>query len=109
MVCSTYFAVGLNDTHPRIFFIHFFYIMMLNWGANGFGYLFSVLCNQKDMAVNLIPVAVIPFMLISGFFVNQNNIVPILTPMEYVSLFKFAFQVLAPNEYTDLDLDCRPN
>jgi ABC-type multidrug transport system ATPase subunit len=107
-VNSYYFVVGLNDTHPRIFFIHFFYIMLLNWGANGFGYLFSVLWNQKDMAVNLIPVVVIPFMLTSGFFVNQNNIVPILRPLEYISLFRFSFQVLAPNEYTDLDLDWRP-
>lgn len=103
-----YFIVGLNLANAGIFFIHFFYVMLLSFSANGLGYFFSVMVPQKDLAVNLTPVVIIPFMLVGGFFVNQNNFIPVLYPLEYLSLFKYSFQVLVMNEYTDLDLDCQP-
>jgi len=49
-------------------------------------------------------VIVLPFMLVGGFFVNQNNFIVVLKPFEYISLPKYGFQVFTLNEYKDLDL-----
>jgi hypothetical protein len=45
-------------------------------------------------------------MLFSGYFVNQDNIPIFLKPFEYVSLFKYGFQVFVYNEYKGIDINC---
>lgn len=77
--------------------------------AAGLGYAGGVLVENKNVAVGLIPVFIIPLMLLSGFFVNQNNVVPVLKPFEYISFFKYGFQVYTYNEYEGLELQCSPN
>lgn len=61
---------------------------------------------DKQLAVTLTPVLIIPFMLFAGFFVNQDNIPWFLKPFQYMSIFKYGFQALVYNEYQDLTLDC---
>ena len=62
--------------------------------------------SDKQLAVTLTPVLIIPFMLFAGFFVNQNNIPWFLKEFEYLSIFKYGFQALVLNEFHDLDLAC---
>lgn len=45
-------------------------------------------------------------MLFSGFFVNQDHIPVFLKPFEYLSLFKYGFQVLILNEYEGIKIKC---
>lgn len=77
--------------------------------STGMGLAGGVLVSNKNVAVGMIPVLVIPLMLLSGFFVNNDNYLPVLIPFEYISLFKYGFQVFVQNEYDGLPLDCRPN
>ena len=79
------------------------------WAAMGMGFAGGVLVSDKNVAVGMIPVIIIPLMLLSGFFVDQDNILPVLTPFEYISLFKWSLQVYVYNEYEGLPLDCKPN
>jgi hypothetical protein len=79
------------------------------WAAMGMGFAGGVLVSDKNVAVGMIPVIIIPLMLLSGFFVDQDNILPVLTPFEYISLFKWSLQVYVYNEYTDLYLSCQPD
>jgi len=58
----------------------------------------------KESAVTMIIVLVVPLMLLSGFFSNQADMLPVLVPFKYVSPFKWGFQVYALNEYRDLKL-----
>ena len=47
-------------------------------------------------------------MLVSGFFVSQDNMIPVMYPLKYISPYKWSFQALVLNEYRDLTLSCSP-
>uniref|UniRef100_A0A7S3NLB8 ABC transporter domain-containing protein n=1 Tax=Euplotes crassus TaxID=5936 RepID=A0A7S3NLB8_EUPCR len=104
-----YWAVGLNTDSFGRFLVFWSYTMLLMWAAMGMGFAGGVLVSDKNVAVGMIPVIIIPLMLLSGFFVDQDNILPVLTPFEYISLFKWSLQVYAYNEYEGLKLTCSPD
>ena len=82
--------------------------MLLMWSTMGMGFAGGVLVSDKNVAVGMIPVIIIPMMLLAGFFVDQANILVVMTPFEYISLFKWSLQVYAYNEYEGLTLSCSP-
>jgi ABC-2 type transporter len=50
-------------------------ILVLIYGTAGsYSLILSVTFSDKQLAVTLTPVLIIPFMLFAGFFVNQDNI-----------------------------------
>jgi len=82
---------------------------MLSWLAGGaFGLTISTFIPRPEVAMAMVPLLIIPFMLFAGFFVNQNNIPYFFYEFAYISIFKYAFQSLAQNEFTDITLNC-PN
>jgi len=74
--------------------------------SSGYALIIGTLFSDKQLAVTLTPVLIIPFMLFAGFFVNQDNIPKFLLPFEYLSIFKYGYQALMQNEYEDLPLEC---
>lgn len=74
MFCIAYFGVELNTESAKQPFIFYAYTILLAWTATGFGYAVGTLVSQKSIAVTLTPLTIIPLMLLSGFFVNQDNI-----------------------------------
>ncbi len=48
----------------------------------------------------------IPLLILSGYFSPQQNFVPYLFPFKYVSIFKWIFQLLVTNEFTDDMITC---
>ncbi len=38
----------------------------------------------------------------SGFFANADNFAPYLIPFKYISFYKYAFQLLINNEFSDI-------
>eukprot|EP00343_Euplotes_focardii_P008173 CAMPEP_0205821666 /NCGR_PEP_ID=MMETSP0206-20130828/8763_1 /ASSEMBLY_ACC=CAM_ASM_000279 /TAXON_ID=36767 /ORGANISM="Euplotes focardii, Strain TN1" /LENGTH=699 /DNA_ID=CAMNT_0053117321 /DNA_START=14 /DNA_END=2113 /DNA_ORIENTATION=+ len=104
-----YWAVGLNTDSFGRFIVFWLYTILLMWSAMGMGFAGGVLVSDKNVAVGMIPVIIIPLMLLSGFFVDQDNILPVLTPFEYISLFKWSLQVYVYNEYEGLTLECSPS
>ncbi len=44
----------------------------------------------------------IPLMLLSGFFASSDNYAPYLKPFEYISTFKYSYQILTQIEFKDL-------
>ena len=48
-------------------------------------------------------------MLVSGFFVSQSNMIPVMYPFKYISPYKWSFQSYLQNEYNGLTLDCSPS
>ena len=61
---------------------------------------------DKQLAVALTPVLVVPMMLFAGFFVTFDKIPIYLKPIGYMSFFKYGFQCLAQIEYDGLHLAC---
>lgn len=69
--------------------------MILIYSAAGsYALIISTLFSDKQLAVTLTPVLIIPFMLFAGFFVNQSNIPVWLIEFQYLSFFKYGYQAL---------------
>jgi len=66
----------------------------------------SVGFSEKKLAVTMIPVLLMPFMLLSGFFVNESHTPTFMKPLQYLSLYKYGFQAFMLNEYKGLELEC---
>ena len=103
----TFFGLQLNDESIDIFFIYLAIAVLLSVATTGWGMLIGAAIPDKQVAVALTPVFVIPFMLFSGFFVNQDNIPVFLKPLEYVSLFKYGYQAFVQNEFDGLKINCQ--
>jgi len=101
-----YFGIQLNLTSPEHYLIFHGYAILLVTACSALGLVVSTAIADKQVAVAATPILMIPFMLFAGFFVNQDNIPVFLKPFEYISLFKYGYQVFMFNEYDDLDLGC---
>ena len=65
-----YFAIGFN-TQKDDRFVAFLSTLVLVYNAAGaYSLIISAIFSDKQLAVTLTPVLIIPFMLFAGFFVN---------------------------------------
>ena len=101
-----YYAIGFNTVFWYKFPLFQAIIFLIFNASGGYALILGTIFSDKQLAVTLTPVLIIPFMLFAGFFVNQNNIPWFLKEFEYLSIFKYGFQALVLNEFTDLDLEC---
>lgn len=104
-VLISYFGLELNTNEPSHFFVFFGVAILLVVATSAFGLVIGAAIADKQVAVAMTPVLIIPFMLFSGYFVNQDNIPVFLKPFEYLSLFKYGFQAFVLNEYDGLKID----
>ncbi|MES1915011.1 MAG: hypothetical protein MHM6MM_007016 [Cercozoa sp. M6MM] len=72
----------------------------------GIGYSIGALAPNIDVATGLAPVSVIPLMLFSGFLVNLDSITPVLSWIQWISVFKYIFEALMLNEFEDAAFMC---
>ena len=56
-----------------------------------YGLLISIIIPKIEVATALVPVLIIPFMVLAGFFVNQADVFYIFYPILYLSAFKYGF------------------
>lgn len=69
--CITYYAVGLLPNFTN--FLTFLLILILTYNASsGYSLIISASFSDKQLAVTLTPVLIIPFMLFAGFFVSAS-------------------------------------
>ena len=69
-------------------------LILLYSAAGSYSLIISTTFSDKQLAVTLTPVLIIPFMLFAGFFVNQDNIPIWLIQFQYLSFFKYGYQAL---------------
>ncbi len=62
--------------------------------AGSFALIVSVMVPDRQLAVAMTPVLVVPFMLFAGFFVSSDNIPAFLIEFQYMSFFKYGYQAL---------------
>ena len=88
--CIVYYAIGYNPAASN--FILFLIILVLIYNASsGYSLIISASFSDKQLAVTLTPVLIIPFMLFAGFFVSSDNIPWYLKEFEYLSIFKYGY------------------
>ena len=94
-----YYAIGLNDLAFE-YFATFILILILCYNASsGYSLIISASFSDKQLAVTLTPVLIIPFMLFAGFFVSTDNIPVFLREFEYISIFKYGYNALLLNQF----------
>lgn len=69
-------------------------LVLIYSAAGSYALIISTLFSDKQLAVTLTPILIIPFMLFAGFFVNQDNIPIWLIQFQYLSFFKYGYQAL---------------
>ena len=87
--CIVYFSVGLNPAAGNNFLFLLIPILIYN-ASSGFSLVVSATFSDKQRAVILTPVLIIPFMLLAGLFVAATNIPVWLREFEYLSIFKYS-------------------
>ncbi len=97
--CIVYFTVGLNN-HVGNFFYFLLTLILIYNASSGYSLIISSSFSDKQLAVTLTPVLIIPFMLFAGFFVASSSIPVFLKEFEYLSIFKYGYQALMRNQFT---------
>lgn len=93
-----YFTVALNPTVDKFFLFLLSLILIYN-ASSGYSLIISASFSDKQLAVTLTPVLIIPFMLFAGFFVSSSSIPWFLKEFEYLSIFKYGYQALMFNQF----------
>ncbi len=68
--CIVYFVIGFSMVHNYTFVLFLGIIILQYLTAGSYALIISSIFSDKQLAVTLVPVLVIPFMLFAGFFVN---------------------------------------
>ncbi|CAD8049574.1 unnamed protein product [Paramecium sonneborni] len=108
-VIIVYYVIGLSDENVGKFFMLIFVQFLTYQYAVSYGLLLSTVIPKIEVATALVPALVIPFMILGGFFVNQDNIPYIFYPFTYLSMFKYGFEAAVINEFDDVDYECMPD
>lgn len=99
-----YYAIGYNPDAEQ--FLVFLGILILVYNASsGYSLIISASFSDKQLAVTLTPVLIIPFMLFAGFFVSSDNIPIFLKEFEYLSIFKYGYESLMHNQFDNYKTD----
>lgn len=93
-----YWALGLNPDIGHFFLMLLTFILSYN-AAGSYSILLSASISNKDLAVAITPVLIIPFMLFGGFFVTPSQIPVYMKEFEYLSIFKYGYQAAMRIEF----------
>jgi ABC-type multidrug transport system permease subunit len=98
-----YYMIGLNP--PLIKFFKFLLVLVLfNMVATSICFLIGTAFHMLSVA-NLFASLIILFsMLFGGFLLNKDHIPVILSWLQYISFFNYAFEALIVNELEDMTL-----
>lgn len=106
IISVIYFAIGFNTENWYKFPV-LICVGVLEYVCFGaLGLVIGAAVSDPVIINILTPVLIVPMMLFSGFFVNQDNFPWFLTPFEYLSIHKYGYQAFFLNEYEGLDLEC---
>ncbi len=67
--------------------------------SSAFGLLLSTIFSDAGVVMALVPVLIIPFLLVGGFFVPLETVPKVFYPFEYISMFRYGFESLIYSQY----------
>ncbi|KAK1929432.1 Protein white [Phytophthora citrophthora] len=87
----TYFLIGIG--HGFITYIKLqLFVVLLNFGAVGVGYMVSCLCRRVEIAPIVGIVVLLPFMLFGGLFLNASSTPSYFVWIQYISPIKYGYE-----------------
>lgn len=91
-----YWFVGLSSTAGQ-FFTFYLIVFLTNFSGMSMGLLLGSLVKEARTVSSLSTVILLPFVLFSGFFKNQNNLANWVGWIQYISPFKYSFSAFVQN------------
>ncbi|XP_052810071.1 protein white-like isoform X2 [Mya arenaria] len=105
----TYWMVGLYSSFEAFCVFTGVLLLVANIAVS-FGYIVSAAANSVTTALAIAPPLMIPLMMFGGFFLNSDSIPVYFIWLEYLSWFKYANEVLAVNQWQNIDsIECSSN
>jgi len=103
-----YFMVGLRtDDDGYHFFIFYVALLLVSQNSIALGLMISTGISNINLALVIAPLCFLPMMLFGGFFANLSSIPDFLNWLQYLSILKYAFEILVVNEFDGLTFTCR--
>lgn len=105
-----YFLTGLNSNTFLNYVYFIITVFFTGYAGSSFAIFMSCIIDKAEIAPAIFPILIFTQTLTSGYFVSQKDIPSFLKPFYYISIFRYSYQSLAINEYTDNDVGCdNPN
>ena len=67
--------------------------------SSSFGLFLSTIFSDAGVVMALVPVLIIPFLLVGGFFVPLETVPKVYYPFEYLSMFRYGFEGMIYSQY----------
>lgn len=100
-----YYMIGLKSEW-MYFFRFSLGLIVLGQASESLGLILGALVKNPTTAVMMSPLLLIPFLLVTGFFLNLNSIPPYLVWIKVLSPQKYIFAALLQTEFTDQHFYC---
>ena len=94
-----YFAVGFNTELWYKFPIFLSIALLIYNGFTGFGYVLGAAIAHQQLIAVFTPMIIVPTMLMSGFFVKQDNIPKFPYFIRETAIVKYGYQAFFLNEF----------
>ncbi|KAK8792777.1 hypothetical protein WA158_004941 [Blastocystis sp. Blastoise] len=105
--CIVYYLVGLDPDFSR--FLGFTGILLLVTNATlALGYFISCLSPTMEFASAMTAIIILPFVLLGGFFLNDDTVPVYLIWLSEISMFKWGFKLLLINQFAGKTFVCPP-
>ena len=85
------------------FFILFICMIVTYQAGTGYAILLGAFMTDRESLINIAPLLQIPLMMLSGFGVDLDNVVPILWPFQWISTMKYSYNIEIQNEFRKND------
>lgn len=99
-IVIAYFPCNLTNT-ASVFFKSALSLALCAFMSSSFGLLLSTLFSDAGVVIALVPVLIIPFLLVGGFFVPLETVPKVFYPFEYLSMFRYGFEGMIYSQYED--------
>lgn len=91
-------VVPLADT-AAAFFIQFAAMVLAYQTGAAYALLVGAFITDRESLINIGPMLNMPLMMLSGFFVNLDDVVPVLWPFQWISCLKYTFNITLRTEF----------
>uniref|UniRef100_A0A0G4I2X3 ABC transporter domain-containing protein n=1 Tax=Chromera velia CCMP2878 TaxID=1169474 RepID=A0A0G4I2X3_9ALVE len=96
----TYYMVNLRHGVNHLF-VFVAILLLENFVGIAIGMFLSSAITNVEAVPQVAPAVTIIFLMFSGFFLNEDSIPAVFSPLKYISFIRYAFQALCVNELRD--------
>ena len=102
MILLVYWFVPLAAS-VKAFFILFASMVLEYQAGSSYSLLLGAFITDRESLINIAPLIQMPLMMLSGFFVDLDEVVPVLWPFQWISMLKYTFNIQLRNEFENND------